>query len=108
MAVDNPWQLSPVGNTYFALCSLLRIRQRFNLNRLKSASLLNKRHSLTFLRWAGVSATYHEEGAEVHASQQVVLHLGDLEEDSEKLALLLQTGEKQRGGSLPEAESAGR
>ena len=38
--------------------------------------------------------THHEEGAEVHASQEAVLHLGDLEEHTEQLPLLLQAGEK--------------
>ena len=50
-------------------------------------------------------SSHHEEGAEIHAPQQVVLHLGDLEEDAEQLSLLLQTGEKQRGGALRNGEA---
>ena len=65
-------------------------------------------HGVKSAHWTGIRSsgvTHHEEGAEVHTSQQAVLHLGDLQEDPQQLSLLLQTREKQRGGALPGGEA---
>ena len=43
---------------------------------------------------------YHEERGEVHPPEDLVLHLGDLEEHPEQLPLPLQGGQQHRRGSL--------
>ena len=42
----------------------------------------------------------HEEGAEVHPPEYLVLHLGDLEEHAEQLLLPLHRGQQHGGRSL--------